>query len=78
MSKVTGYKDKVIGASKEAVGSIASERLRTEGEAQRFQGHTAIDQAKVQNRAQAIGDKISGAFKEGTGTLTGDASLRQE
>lgn len=77
-SKVSGYKDKVVGASKKAVGSVASERLRTEGEAQKLQGQAEIDNAKLHNQAEAAHDQISGVAKQGTGALFGDASLNNE
>lgn len=74
-SKSTGIAHKVAGVIKETTGKVVSSDLEARGAAQKNQGQTELDAAKLQNRNEAAVNKTSGV--EETLNVTGSKGLQR-
>ncbi|GAQ91109.1 alpha-expansin [Klebsormidium nitens] len=77
-NKTSGYVDKAVGASKQAAGKVFSNRLESQGGAQREKGQAEIDAANARKQAEATGDKVAGTAKQVAGSVTNNTSLANE
>jgi uncharacterized protein YjbJ (UPF0337 family) len=75
-SKSTGIANKVAGVIKETTGKVVSSDLEARGAAQKNQGQTELDAAKLQNRGEAAVNKTSGV-EETLGNVTGSKGLQR-
>ncbi|KAJ3353861.1 hypothetical protein HDU91_005839 [Kappamyces sp. JEL0680] len=77
-SKSEGYKDQAIGAMKENIGGLFSEKARADGAAQRAQGEAEVTAAKTANRAEAAHKNLQGGFEKIVGGITGDTAKKAQ
>jgi len=69
-SKVTGTKDRVVGAVKESAGRLfGSERTEAEGHAQNVRGRSEVDAARAQQEQTGRAEILKGNIKESVGNL---------
>jgi len=78
-SKVSGYKDEVLGSAKETVGkALGNEQMQAEGAAKNMYGHAEVEAAKGQQRVQGTGEQFTGNVKNAVGKVIGNEQMRAE
>jgi uncharacterized protein YjbJ (UPF0337 family) len=72
---VVGSIKNLVGKTEEAVGNVTGlESLQTSGKERQVEGQVEDKQARAQGYTDGTVDRVTGAFENAAGSLTGDTS----